>query len=200
MSDFIEDLYRQNEWANPTIIEVCRGLTSEQLDATAPGAFGSIRSTLMHLVGAEARNVRRLGATPARELASRGARWQGFDPLEDVVRSSAEGLIERAHAVGNSTIVVEEAPGVRFEIEANVLLLQVINGTDHRSQICTILTELGALPPSTDDEGQTIVDAWAWSDAMGLASRLHRTEPERLLHTWNLGPLHFRRLQQSSMC
>ena len=177
MSDFIEDLYRQNEWANLTIIEVCRGLTSEQLDSTAPGAFGSIRSTLMHLVGAEARNVSRLGATPAREFAPRGARWQGFDALEDVVRSSAEGLIERTHVVGNSTIVVEEAPGVRFEIEANVLLLQVINhSTDHRSQICTILTELGALP-STDDEGQTIVDAWAWSDAMGLARHPRDTMP-----------------------
>ena len=32
----------------------------------------------MHLVGAEALNVRRLGATSARELASRGDRWQAW--------------------------------------------------------------------------------------------------------------------------
>lgn len=171
MADLIEDLYRQNEWANLRLIELCRSLTAEQLDSTTPGAYGSIRSTLAHLVGAEALNVRRLGATPAHETPSRGAVWPGLDALEAVVRSSAAGLIERAHTVGGSTIVVEEAPGERFEIAANVLLVQAINhSTEHRSQICTILTVLGALP-QTADEGQAIVDAWAWSDAKGLARR-----------------------------
>lgn len=172
MRDLVEDLYRQNEWANLVIVEVCRGLSDQQLEATAAGAFGSIRSTLTHLVAAEAQNVRRLGATPRRELVGRGQGWPSFDTLEEVVRSSAEGLIERARAVANSTVVVDEAPGVRYEIEANVLLLQVLNhSTDHRSQICTILTELDALP-QTGDDGQTIVDGWAWSDALGLARRV----------------------------
>jgi uncharacterized damage-inducible protein DinB len=172
VADLIEDLYRQNEWANLRLIEVCRGLTDEQLDATAPGAYGSVRDTLTHLVGAEARNVRRLGGTPAREIASRGAAWPGFEALEEVVRSSADGLIERARALAGTKIVYEEAPGVRVEIEANVIIVQAINhSTDHRSQICTILTVLDALP-GTDDDGQTIVDAWAWSDAKGLARRV----------------------------
>jgi len=172
MGDLIEDFYRQNEWANLSLIEVCRELTDEQLDATAPGAFGTIRSTLTHLIGAEAQNVRRLGATPDHEIPSRGAVWPGFDALEEIVRSSANGLVERARAVGGSTIVVQEEPGVRVEIEADVILIQVINhSTEHRSQICTILTIVGALP-STGDDGQTIVDAWAWSDAKGLARRV----------------------------
>jgi uncharacterized damage-inducible protein DinB len=172
MADLVEDLYRQNEWANLRLIEVCRQLTDAQLDATGPGAFGSIRNTLLHLIGAEARNVRRLGGNPAREIRSRGAAWPGFDELENVVRSSAVGLVERARAVGGSRITVEEAPGVRFEIEANVILVQVINhSTEHRSQICTVLSVMGALP-STGDEGQTIIDAWAWSDAHNLARRL----------------------------
>lgn len=172
MGDLIEDFYRQNEWANLRLIEVCRELTDEQLDATAPGAFGTIRGTLTHLIGAEAQNVRRLGATPNHEIASRDAVWPGFDALEEIVRSSANGLVERAHAVGGSTIIVEEEPSVRVEIEADVILIQVINhSTEHRSQICTILTILGALP-STGDDGQTIVDAWAWSDAKGLARRV----------------------------
>lgn len=171
MADLIEDLYRQNEWANLQLLHVCRGLTDEQLDATAPGAFGSIRETLTHIIGAEAQNVRRLGSTvPA--IPSRGARWPGFEPLEDIVRSNADGLIERARAVGGSVITVDEGTGRRVEIEANVLLIQVINHScEHRSQICTILTLLGALP-STGDEGQTIVDAWAWSDANGMARRV----------------------------
>ena len=171
MADLITDLYRQSEWANLRLIEVCRGLTDEQLDATADGAYGSIRSTLTHLIGSEAGYIRRLGGTPRRAL-ERGSDWPAFDVLEEVVRSSADGLIERAGAVGGSTVVVEDAPGERFEIEANVLLVQAINhSTEHRSQICTILTVLGALP-STGDDGQTIIDAWAWSDANGLARRI----------------------------
>jgi uncharacterized damage-inducible protein DinB len=172
MSELIEDFYRQNEWANLRLIEVCRVLTDEQLDATGPGAYGSIRSTLTHLVGAEALYVRRLGGTPAHEVASRGAAWPGFDELEAVVEASAEALIKLAQTVGGSTVVVEETPGERFEIEANVLLVQAINhSTEHRSQICTILTVLGALP-LTGDDGQTIIDAWAWSDAKGLGRRV----------------------------
>jgi uncharacterized damage-inducible protein DinB len=172
MADLIEDLYRHNEWASLRLIEVCRTLAPEQLDATAPGAFGSIRSTLTHLVGAEALMVQRLGGSTGATLASRGATWPGFEALEDIVRAAADALIERARAVGGSRVVVQEEPGVRVEIEANVLLVQVLNhSTEHRSQICTILTVLGAMPP-TDDDGQTIVDAWAWSDAKGLARRL----------------------------
>jgi uncharacterized damage-inducible protein DinB len=172
MADLIEDFYRQNEWANLRLIDVCRPLTDAQLNATAPGAYGSIRNTLTHLVGAEALNVRRLGGMFSPAIPSRGAAWPGFDPLEAVVRASADALIERARAVGGTTIVVEEEPGVRFEIEADVLLVQVINhSTEHRSQICTILTVLGALP-STGDDGQTIVDAWAWSDATRPGRRL----------------------------
>ncbi|MEX2373747.1 MAG: DinB family protein [Dehalococcoidia bacterium] len=170
MADLIDDFYRQNAWANLRLIDVCRGLTDEQLDATAPGAYGSVRSTLAHLVGAEALNLRRLGGAGP-EIASRGAAWPGFQALEDVVRRTADGLIERAHSVGGSRIVVEES-GARFEVDANVLLMQVINhSTEHRSQICTILTVLGALP-STGDDGQTIVDAWAWSDVYRPARRL----------------------------
>ena len=171
MADLVEDFYRQNACANLQLIEVCRALTDEQLEATAPGAFGSIRSTLTHLVGAEALNVRRLGGSGP-EIPSRGASWPGFDALEVIVRSTADGLIERARAVGGARIVVDEAPDVRFEIEADVLLVQVINhSTEHRGQICTILTMLGALP-ATGDGGQTIIDAWAWSDTLGLARRL----------------------------
>lgn len=168
MADLITDFYRQNEWANLRLIEVCRGLTDEQLDATAVGAYGSIRGTLAHLVGSEAGYVRRLGGSPRRAL-ERGGGWPGFDVLEEVVRSSADGLIERAGAVGGSTVIEAGDSGGRFELEANVMLVQAINhSTEHRSQICTILTALGALP-STGDDGQTIIDAWSWADANGLA-------------------------------
>lgn len=179
MADLLTDLYRQNEWANLRLIAVCRALSDEQLDATAPGAYGSIRDTLVHFVGAEALTVRRLGGAPSLAIRSRGAAWPGFDALEASVRECATALIERAQALGGSAIVVEEEPGVRVQIEANVLLIQVINhGAEHRGQVCTILSVLGALP-SHGDDGQTIIDAWAWSDALGLARRVEEEPGDR---------------------
>ena len=77
----------------------------------------------------------------------------------------ADALIERAHAVGGTLIVVEEAFGVRFEIQADVILVQVINhSTEHRSQICTVLTSFGVEPPA--------IDLWAYGEAV------QRTRPE----------------------
>lgn len=166
MSDLIADLYRQNEWANLRLIELCRGLSDEQLDATADGAYGSIRGTLMHLAGAEVQYVSQLGATPAHAFAN-SRQWAGFDEVEAVVRSGAAGLLERARAVAGTTLTLPDDmgdPHKAFEIDANVLLIQALNhSTEHRSQICTVLTVLGVLP--RESGGETIVDAWTWAEA-----------------------------------
>ena len=47
------DSFSHNLWANVGILEQCADLTSEQLDATITGAFGSIRDTLQHFVRSE---------------------------------------------------------------------------------------------------------------------------------------------------
>ncbi len=52
-SDTLTTLFSHNLWANVGILERCAGLTSEQLDATISGAFGSIRDTLQHFVTSE---------------------------------------------------------------------------------------------------------------------------------------------------
>ena len=167
MATLVEDFYRQNEWANLRLIEICRGLTDEQLDAVAPGGYGSIRATLLHLIDGETTYVRRLGGSPATVVPSLGDGWPGFAVLTDVVRATATALTERALTLGGTTVI-----GERFAIEANVLLVQAINhSTDHRSQICSMLSILGALP-STGDDGQALLDAWSWSDANGLARPL----------------------------
>lgn len=153
MTRLVEDLFRQNEWANLRLIAACRALTDAQLDAATVGAFGTIRQTLTHLVGGEATYVHRLGGTPARRFA-RDEPWPGFGALEAVVRDAATGLIERAGA--------SLAP-IAFEGESTdpeVILVQALNhGTEHRGQVCTILTSLGVEPPA--------LDGWTWGEATG---------------------------------
>ena len=52
-ADTLTTLFRHNLWANERLIELCAGLSDEQLDATLLGTFGSIRDTLQHIVSAE---------------------------------------------------------------------------------------------------------------------------------------------------
>ena len=45
--------FRHNLWANLKLLDACAQLPPERLRADAPGTFGSIYRTLMHIVRAE---------------------------------------------------------------------------------------------------------------------------------------------------
>jgi uncharacterized damage-inducible protein DinB len=45
-TDTITTLFAHNLWANLLLLERCAELTSEQLEASIPGAYGSIYKTL----------------------------------------------------------------------------------------------------------------------------------------------------------
>ena len=160
MSDLIADLYRQNEWASLRLIEVCRTLPDDLLDATAVGSYGTIRDTLVHYVGGEQRYVRWLGGDLGIEPMRTGDAFPGVDYLVGSVRASAKALAALARSRPGSR--VDRDPGEK--IDAEVILVQAINhGAEHRSQICTILTALGVTPPE--------LDGWTWGEADGRISR-----------------------------
>jgi uncharacterized damage-inducible protein DinB len=52
-TDTLTTLFSHNLWANLRLLERCAELTTDQLAATIPGAFGSIHDTLQHIVTAE---------------------------------------------------------------------------------------------------------------------------------------------------
>jgi uncharacterized damage-inducible protein DinB len=45
--------FRYHRWANLHLLDVCAGLTGEQLQLTTRGTYGTIASTFQHLVAAE---------------------------------------------------------------------------------------------------------------------------------------------------
>ncbi|MEX1021780.1 MAG: DinB family protein [Dehalococcoidia bacterium] len=158
MADFIEGIYRQNEWATLRLLDACRALTDEQLDARAVGAFGTVRETLQHFVTAEQRYVHHLGGAYDGPVVRDGDPWPGFDTLEAIARTAAPALIERArNATGTVTIGPADAPEVA---DVTVILAQALqHSTEHRSQVCTILTTLGIEPPG--------LSGWDWGEATG---------------------------------
>ena len=61
MGPLLIEAFRYNKWANLHLLDVCSGLSDEQLQLTVPGTYGTIAATLMHLLAAEQRYLRRLG-------------------------------------------------------------------------------------------------------------------------------------------
>src|SRR5262245_64201814 len=87
-TDTTATLFSHNLWANLRLLERCAELTSEQLDATISGAFGSIRDTLQHIVTAE------------QSYFSRISTGQRFDRPEDAPPLTIAEMVESARTTG----------------------------------------------------------------------------------------------------
>lgn len=162
----LADAFGHHVWATLRVIDACAGLTPEQLSSAVPGTYGSILDTLRHTVGADRSYLELLSGgevEPIEEesmglpelraaMEANGPVWQAvvardLDPDEMLVRRRDDGSTSSAPV------------GIR--------LAQVIHhGTDHRSQVCTALTNLGVTPPE--------IDAWDYAWQQG---RLEETEP-----------------------
>jgi uncharacterized damage-inducible protein DinB len=146
----LEDAFAHHVWATLVLFDACLPLSAEQLATPVPGTYGSILDTQRHLVGADASYlfVTSGGRTPQIDedhmdlpelratMESHGPAWSRLladDPTPDAV-------LERHRDDGSET----HAP-------TSIRLAQVLHhGTDHRSQICTVLTTLGIEPPAID--------------------------------------------------
>jgi uncharacterized damage-inducible protein DinB len=149
-SSLLDDAFGHHVWATLRLMDVCLPLSSEQLAVVVPGTYGSILETMRHIVGADSSYLFSItgGRTPLidedrmdlRELRAamerNGAAWSGVlaqDPDPDAV------------------FVRRREDGSETHAPVGIRLAQALHhGTDHRSQICTVLTTLGVEPPAID--------------------------------------------------
>lgn len=155
----LQKLFGHNAWANLKLLDFCAGLSDEQLDTTAIGGFGSIRSTLTHIVGAEVSYVERVnGKLPAKPLA--GDQFPGFAVLKEAVRWAGDELLQLALSARQTTLVRQRPPRPRLEYPLAGLMVQAVShATEHRTQIATVITQLGMEPPD--------MSVWKYMDEMG---------------------------------
>jgi uncharacterized damage-inducible protein DinB len=144
----LADAFGHHNWATIRLLEACEALTEEQLETPADGTYGTILLTLRHIVGGDRSYLtllsdalpevdeESLGLAQMRNvMEENGPVWQQVladaDPERDVIRHRPDG--SKSHA------------------PLSIRLAQVVHhGTDHRSQICTGLTNLGMQPPEID--------------------------------------------------
>jgi uncharacterized damage-inducible protein DinB len=156
----IYKLFEYHVWANAQLIELCNGLTDEQLAIEVEGCRGRIQPTLVHLISSEGFLIQLLKGTPP---------WP--DDLDWETLSMTE-LLEKAHLSGQQlTAMAGQADlETRREIEVEgkqthyfdwTVLLQVLHhGIEHRTQIKILLTQLGVQHP----------DLAAWDYLSSLSS------------------------------
>jgi uncharacterized damage-inducible protein DinB len=147
------ELIRYNNWANAEVIGACQELGADHLAASAPGAFGTIRDTLGHIVRAEADYVGRLtGQRPQPAY-----KWEDQPAVADVSAFAAQvagALLDAVQRIPPMHMVHEEEGGQTLDYQARALFIQVINhGIEHRTNITTILSSLGQPAPEVDGWG-----------------------------------------------
>ena len=134
-------LFRHNLWANLRLFDACVRLDDAQLDHSDPGTYGSIRSTLTHLMRSEERYLFfLLGQEHDRDAEPPMAE------LMERVRESGQALIQVAVSIQPDT---QARVGEKAElIPATIVLLQTIqHGSEHRTHVATLLGQLGIIPP-----------------------------------------------------
>ena len=152
--------FKFNLWANLRLLDACAGLDSAVLDATVPGTYGSIRTTLLHVVAAEEGYVGRFtGRRPDRPLRD-GESFPGFDELRRQTVQNGEALIAIGERFVPGQMLQIPYDGQIHEVAAILVLIQATtHAADHRSQVATILTQQGITPPE--------IDGWAYWESQG---------------------------------
>ena len=142
-----------NNWANQQVLQACQNLDEDQLAALIPGAYGTIRDTLEHIIRAEAYYVRLLtGSSPQPSF-----KWEASPSLVEMKAYATQigkALVDIAQRIFPTDQVVEEDDGKQFHYQALAVFIQIINhGVEHRTNITTILNQGLETPPDVDGWG-----------------------------------------------
>ncbi|MFN8541874.1 MAG: DinB family protein [Thermomicrobiales bacterium] len=165
MTHALHDLVRHNTWATEQIIAYCRQLDEETLNATIPGTYGSIFSTLWHYLASETSYLHRLtGTTPSPPwpeyntpsldmLAARAAQltpiWENFLAQDNI---DTERLGEGRGDDGRV-----------FAIRASIFYTQALHhANEHRAHICSIIGALGHEAPDVSAWGYALASGRSW--------------------------------------
>ena len=149
----LAEFIRYNNWANQQILEVCQKLDDEQLAATMPGAYGTIRDTLEHIIEGEAFYAGLLtGRRPQPSF-----QWNAKPGFTEIMKYAAQvedTLVEAINHVRPTDQISEEDQGNIFHYQALAVYIQIINhGVEHRTNITTILSAGQITHPDVDGWG-----------------------------------------------
>jgi uncharacterized damage-inducible protein DinB len=162
----LDDAFGHHTWASLELMDACAALDEHQLRTGTIGVYGSIIETLRHLVGSDCSYLR---VTSGQEHDAVDVETADLAALrgEMAAHSAAWADLLGRELDADEWLVRHRPDGSETHATVGIRLAQALHhGTDHRSQICTILTNLGVEPPQ--------IAVWDY----GLThDRTTRTEP-----------------------
>jgi uncharacterized damage-inducible protein DinB len=156
---YLVALFQHHKWSNLTLIDFCADLSADTLELSVPGTFGGVRQTLVHVIANEEHYLSFFpGSGITQTVQQRGA-FQGFPVLRAAAERTADAFINQARTLPNDASWQVEYEGETITVDPAFPLIQAIHhGTEHRSQIRTILSTHGFAPPE--------IDGWTYDEAM----------------------------------
>ena len=140
--------FRHNAWATLRLVEFCREIDPNLLDASEPGTYGPIKEILAHVVGSDEILAAMVEGVPRHTPSPR------YTSLDDLVER-ARWLMDRWERVLEQDLhperILERDRGSGGLVRVGTVLAEVVyHGNHHRSQICTVLRAVGIAPPAID--------------------------------------------------
>jgi uncharacterized damage-inducible protein DinB len=157
----MDDAFAHNTWATLRVIDTCFTLSPEQLETSVPGTYGSILDTLRHLVAADS-NYLFVCSGQTEDPPIEDEQTMDLGALRSAIERFGPkwaALLDRDPDPG--MVLVRHRPdGSETTAPLSIRLAQAVHhGTDHRSQMCTALTNLRIEPP--------FIDVWAFGEVDG---------------------------------
>lgn len=149
----LADAFSHHVWATLRVIDACLPLTEAQLASPVPGTFGSIIDTVRHLVSADRSYLALLSDGKVAGIDEDQEQQMDLAALRDAMATNAPVWAEviAADLDAEQVLVRHRDDGSEVHAPLGIRLAQVVHhGTDHRSQVCTALTNLGITPPEID--------------------------------------------------
>lgn len=156
---YLVALYEHHKWSNLTLIDFCAGLDEGALDLTVPGTFGGVRQTLVHIIANEENYLSFFPNSGIAQTIHQRGEFQGFPTLRAAAERTGDAFIAQARTLPNGAHWQVEYEGKLETLDPTFPLIQAIHhGTEHRSQIRTILSTHGIEPPD--------IDGWTYENVM----------------------------------
>lgn len=147
-------LYDYNRWANRRILGAAAALPPDQFLEDRGSSFGSLRDTLVHVLGAELVWLARWeGESPASYLApAEFPTVAALSPRWDELERGQSGFFDQlTDGALDRVVAYTNVAGERWRYPLHQMLQHVANhSTYHRGQAVTLLRQLGRTPPGTD--------------------------------------------------
>lgn len=156
---YLVALYEHHKWSNLTLIDFCAALDDAALDLAAPGTFGDVRRTLIHVIANEEHYLSFFPGSGITQTIHQRGEFQGFPALRAAAERTGDAFITLARALPRDAVLEVEDEGEISRHDPAFPLIQAIHhGTEHRSHIRTILSSHGIQPPD--------IDGWTYEEAM----------------------------------